>query len=52
MYIYFTGKMFVHFMRTAFSPLMQNGISHRDQLEQSMFVLRDVRLYFSFLFKF
>ena len=49
--MYFTGKMFVHFMRTAFNPFMPNGISHRYQLEQSISVLRDVRWYFSFLFK-
>ena len=35
-------------MRTAFNPLMPNGISHRYQLEQSISVLRDVRWYFSF----
>ena len=54
-YVYFTGKMFVYFtcfMRTAFNPFMPNGISHRYQLEQSIYVLRDVRWYFSFLFKF
>ena len=44
--------MFVHFMRTAFNPFMPTGISHRYQLEQSISVLRDVRWYFSFLFKF
>ena len=43
---------FVHFMRTAFDPFMPNGISNRYQLEQSISVLRDVRWYFSFLFKF
>ena len=43
---------FVHFMRTAFNPFKPNGISHCYQLEQSIFVLRDVRWYFSFLFKF
>ena len=43
---------FVHFMRTAFNPSMPNGISQRYQLEQSISVLRDVRWYFSFLFKF
>ena len=42
---------FVHFKRTAFNPFMPNGISHRYQLEQSISVLRDVRWYFSFLFK-
>ena len=51
-YVYFTGKMFVLFMRTAFNPFMPNGISHRYQLEQSISVLRDVGWYFSFLFKF
>ena len=44
--------MFVHFMRTAFKPFIPNGISHSYQLEQSISVLRDVRWYFSFLFKF
>ena len=39
---------FVHFMRTAFNAFMQNGISHRYQLEQSISVLRDVGWYFSF----
>ena len=39
---------FVHFMRTAFNPFMPNRISHCYQLEQSISVLRDVRLYFSF----
>ena len=45
---------FVHFMRTAFNPFMPNGISHRYQLEQSIFVfLKGVRwVFFSFLFKF
>ena len=43
---------FVHFMRTAFSPFIPNGIYHRYQLEQSISVLRDVRWYFSFLFNF
>ena len=43
---------FVHFMRTAFNSFMPNGIFHRYQLEQSIFVLRDVKWYFSFLFKF
>ena len=43
---------FVHYMRTAFNPFMPNGISHRNQLEQSISVLKDVRWYFSFLFKF
>ena len=38
---------FIHFMRTAFNPFMPNG-----KLEQSISVLRDVRWYFSFLFKF
>ena len=42
---------FVNFLRTAFNPFIPNRISHRYQLEQSIFVLRDVR-YFSFLFKF
>ena len=40
------------FMRTAFNPFMQNGISHHFLLEQSISVWRDVRWYFSFLFKF
>ena len=31
---------------------MPNGISHRYQLEQSIFVLRDVGWYFSLVFKF
>ena len=44
--------MFAHFMRTAFNPFMLNGISHGYLLEQSVSVLRDVRWYFSFLFKF
>ena len=48
----FLCKMFVHFMRTAFNPFRSNGISHRYQLEQTISVLRDVRWYFSFLFKF
>ena len=43
---------FVHFMRTAFNPFMRNGISHRYRSEQSISVLRGVRWYFSFLFKF
>ena len=43
---------FVHFMRTAFNPFMPNEISHLYQLEQSLSVLKDVRCYFSFLFKF
>ena len=43
---------FVDFMGKAFNPFMPNGISHRYQLEQSVSVLRDVRWYFSFLFKF
>ena len=43
---------FVHFMRTAFNPFMPNIISHSYQLEQSISVLRGVRWYFSFLFKF
>ena len=47
-YVYFTGKIFVHFMRTAFNPFMPNGISHPYQLEQSISVLRDVRWYFHF----
>ena len=34
------------------NPIMPNGISHRYQLEQSISVIRDVRWYFSFLFKF
>ena len=42
----------VYFMRTAFNPFMPKGISHRYQLGQSLSVLRDVRWYFSFLFKF
>ena len=42
----------VHFMRTAFKTFMLNGIFHRYQLEQSISVLRDVRRYFSFVFKF
>ena len=45
-YVYFIGKMFVHFMRTAFNSFMLNGISHRYQLEQSISVLRDVRCFF------
>ena len=40
---------FVHFMRTAFNPFMPNGISRRDQVEQSISNLRDVRWHFSFL---
>ena len=32
-------------------PFMPNGISHRYQLERSISVLRDARLYFPFLFK-
>ena len=44
--------MFVHFMRTAFNPFIPNGNFHRYRLEQSISVLRDVRWYFSFLFKF
>ena len=43
---------FVHFMKKAFNPYMQNGISQHYQLEQSISVLKDVRWYFSFLFKF
>ena len=31
---------FVHYMRTAFNPLMPNGISHRYQMKQSISVLR------------
>ena len=42
---------FVDFMRTALNPFMPNGISYHYQLEQSIFVLRGVRWYFSFLFK-
>ena len=34
-----------------FNPFMPNGISHYYQLKQSISVLRDVRWYFSFLFK-
>ena len=45
-YVYFTGKMLVHFMRTAFNAFMPNGISYRYQLAQSISVLRDVRWYF------
>ena len=37
---------FVHYMRTAFNPVIPNGISHRYQLEQSISVLRGVRWYF------
>ena len=43
---------FVHFIIAFIDPLMPNGISHRYLLEQSISVLRDVRWYFSFLFKF
>ena len=43
---------FVHFMRPAFNPFMPNGVSHHYRLEQSISVLRGVRWYFSFLFKF
>ena len=43
---------FVHFLRTVFDPFMPNGISHSYQLDQSISVLRGVRWYFSFLFKF
>ena len=43
---------FVHFMSTALNPFMPNRISNGYQLEQSISVLRDVRWYFSFLFKF
>ena len=45
---------FVHCMRTAFNPFMLNGIPHCYQLKQSIsvFKLRDVMCYFSFLFKF
>ena len=32
--------------------IMSNGISHHHQLNQSISVLRDLGLYFSFLFKF
>ena len=39
---------FVHFMRTAFNPFMQNGISHCYQLEQSISVLRMVGGIFHF----
>ena len=42
----------VHFLRTAFNPFMPNGLSHHYQLDQSISVLRGVRWYFSFLFKF
>ena len=43
---------FVHFMRTAFNgTFMPNGIFHRYQLEQSISVLRDVRWFYSSLFK-
>ena len=43
---------FVHFKRTAFNPFMPNVISRRYQLKQSISVLRGVRWYFPFLFKF
>ena len=43
---------FVLFIRTAFNPFMPKGMSHSYKLEQSISVLRDVRWYFSFLFKF
>ena len=43
---------FVHFLRTAFDSFMSNGISQRYQLDQSISVLRGVRRYFSYLFKF
>ena len=43
---------FVCFMRTAFNTYMPNGITLRYQLEESISVLRDVRWYLSFLFKF
>ena len=36
-------------MRTAFNPFMQNGISHRYQLEQSISVLRHVMWNFIFI---
>ena len=49
-YVYFTGKIFVNFMKTAFNPFMPNGISHPYRLEQSISVLRGFRWYFSFLF--
>ena len=39
---------FVHSMRTAFNPFMPNGISHCDQLEQSISVWRGVRCFFHF----
>ena len=32
------------------NSVMPNGISHRNQVEQSIFVLRDVGLYISFIF--
>ena len=35
-----------------FNPFKPNGISHFYQLNQSISVLRDVRLYFSFILKF
>ena len=35
-----------------FNPFMPNGISQRYQLEQSISVLRNVRWYISFFFKF
>ena len=36
----------------SFNPFMPNGISHCSQLDQSISVLRVVRWYFTFLFKF
>ena len=36
----------IHCMRTAINPFMPNGISHHNQLKQSISVLRDVRCIF------
>ena len=43
---------FVHYMRTAFNPVIPNGISHRYQLKKSISVLRGVRWYFFILSSF
>ena len=51
-YVSINLQEFNVYSKTCLNPFMQNGISHCYELDQSISVLRVVRLYFSFLSNF
>ena len=51
-YVSINLQEFYLYSKTCLNPFMQNGISHCYKLDQSISILRVVRLYFSFLSNF